>query len=52
MSANNETGVRQPMREIGEICAKRKVLFHTDAIQSAGKEEIDLAAWQVSAPSA
>jgi cysteine desulfurase len=49
MSANNETGVRQPMREFGEICAKRKVLFHTDAIQSAGKEEIDLAAWQVSA---
>ena len=49
MSANNETGVRQPMRELGEVCAKRKVLFHTDAIQSAGKEEIDLAAWQVSA---
>jgi cysteine desulfurase len=49
MSANNETGTRQPMREIGEICAKRKILFHTDAIQSAGKEEIDLAAWQVSA---
>jgi len=48
MSANNETGIRQPMREIGEICAKRGVLFHTDAIQSAGKEEIDLAAWQVS----
>jgi cysteine desulfurase len=37
------------MREIGEICAKRKILFHTDAIQSAGKEEIDLAGWQVSA---
>lgn len=49
MSANNETGVCQPMRELGEICAKRKVLLHTDAIQSAGKEEIDLAAWQVSA---
>jgi cysteine desulfurase len=49
MSANNETGVRQPMRELGEICAKHGVLFHTDAIQSAGKEEIDLAAWQVSA---
>jgi cysteine desulfurase len=49
VSANNETGVRQPMRELGEICAKRKILFHTDAIQSAGKEEIDLAAWQVSA---
>jgi cysteine desulfurase len=49
MSANNETGVRQPMREIGEICAKRNILFHTDAIQSAGKEEIDLGGWQVSA---
>jgi len=49
MSANNETGVRQPMREIGEICAKHKVLFYTDAIQSGGKEEIDLAEWQVGA---
>ena len=49
MSANNETGVCQPMREIGEICAKRGVLFHTDAIQSAGKEPLDLRGWQVSA---
>src|SRR5476649_1987931 len=49
MSANNETGVRQPMRELGEICAKRGVLFHTDAIQSAGKEPLDLAGWQVGA---
>lgn len=49
MSANNETGVRQPMREIGEICARCGVLFHTDAIQSAGKELLDLAGWQVSA---
>jgi cysteine desulfurase len=49
MSANNETGVCQPMREIGESCAKRGVLFHTDAIQSAGKEPIDLRAWQVNA---
>ena len=49
MSANNETGVRQPMREIGEICAKSGVLFHTDAIQSAGKEPLDLKGWQVSA---
>src|SRR5277367_4610588 len=45
MSANNETGVCQPMREIGEICAKRGVLFHTDAIQGAGKETIDLPGW-------
>ena len=49
MSANNETGVRQPMRELGAICAKRDVLFHTDAVQSAGKEPLDLAEWQVSA---
>ena len=51
MSANNETGVRQPMRELGEICAKRGVFFHTDAIQSAGKEPLDFAEWQVSAVS-
>jgi len=51
MSANNETGVRQPMREIGEICAKKGILFHTDAIQSAGKESFDLKGWQVSAVS-
>jgi cysteine desulfurase len=49
MSANNETGVRQPLRELGAICAKRGVLFHTDGVQSAGKEPIDLAGWQVSA---
>ncbi len=51
MSANNETGVRQPMRKIGAICAQRGVLFHTDAVQSAGKEAIDLAGWQVGAAS-
>jgi cysteine desulfurase len=49
MSANNETGVRQPMRELGAICARRGVFFHTDAVQSAGKEALDLAGWQVSA---
>ena len=46
MSANNETGVCQPMRELGEVCAQRGVLFHTDAVQSAGKEPLDLAGWQ------
>jgi cysteine desulfurase len=39
------------MRELGEICARHGVLFHTDAIQSAGKEPLDLAGWQVGAVS-
>lgn len=49
MSANNETGTRQPMRELGAVCARHGVLFHTDAIQSAGKERIEIANWQISA---
>jgi cysteine desulfurase len=49
MSANNETGVCQPMRELGAICARHKIPFHSDAVQSAGKEPLDLAGWQLSA---
>ena len=40
MSANNETGVRQPVAELSAICRKRSVLFHTDAIQTFGKEAL------------
>jgi cysteine desulfurase len=40
MTANNETGVRQPAAEIAAICRERGVLFHTDAIQSLGKEPL------------
>ena len=40
MSANNETGVRHPVGEIGAICRERGVLFHSDAIQSFGKEPV------------
>ena len=47
MASNNETGVIQPMAEIGAVCAKRGVPFHTDAVQAAGKIPIDVAAWQV-----
>ncbi len=37
MWANNETGVLQPIRAIGQICQKAGVLFHTDATQAVGK---------------
>jgi cysteine desulfurase len=40
MSANNETGVRHPVGEIGALCRERGVLFHCDAIQSFGKEPL------------
>jgi cysteine desulfurase len=42
MWANNETGVLFPVKEIGEICRSRGVLFHCDAVQAAGKVEIDV----------
>jgi cysteine desulfurase len=37
MIANNETGVVQPVTEIGKIAQERGILFHTDAVQAAGK---------------
>ncbi len=40
MSANNETGTLQPVREAARICRERGVLFHSDAIQSFGKEAL------------
>ena len=36
MYANNEIGTIQPIREIGAVCRKKKVLFHTDAVQAMG----------------
>ena len=42
MTANNETGVIQPMREISNICRARGVLLHSDMVQSFGKIETDL----------
>ncbi|MGD0567319.1 MAG: cysteine desulfurase NifS [Candidatus Sulfotelmatobacter sp.] len=42
MMANNETGVLQPVEEIGKIAAEAGVYFHTDAVQAAGKVPIDV----------
>src|SRR5882724_4628610 len=42
MMANNETGVLQPVEEIGKIAAEADVYFHTDAVQAAGKVAIDV----------
>ena len=40
MFVNNETGVIQPIKEIGEILAEENIFFHTDAVQATGKLEI------------
>jgi cysteine desulfurase len=42
MMANNETGVLQPVTEIGKVAAEAGVLFHTDAVQAAGKVALDV----------
>jgi cysteine desulfurase len=42
MMANNETGVLQPVDEVGKIAAEADVYFHTDAVQAAGKVPIDV----------
>jgi len=44
MHANNEIGVLHPIGDIGRICRERGTLFHTDAVQSFGKESIDVEA--------
>ncbi|HEX7286995.1 MAG TPA: aminotransferase class V-fold PLP-dependent enzyme [Candidatus Angelobacter sp.] len=42
MMANNETGVVQPVEEIGKIAEEADVFFHTDAVQAAGKVPVDV----------
>ncbi|MBN2491941.1 MAG: cysteine desulfurase [Planctomycetes bacterium] len=44
MHASNETGVVQPVEEIAAIARRRGILFHTDAVQTAGKLPVQLAA--------
>lgn len=42
MHANNETGTIQPIAEIADLARSKKIVFHTDAAQSAGKIEVDV----------
>lgn len=42
MAANNEVGTLQPIREIAALCKKKGVLFHSDAVQLAGKHKVDV----------
>lgn len=47
MAAHNETGVLQPIAEIGALCRARGILFHTDAAQAVGKIPIDVDAMSI-----
>jgi cysteine desulfurase len=47
MASNNEIGTLQPMVEIGRLCRERGVVFHSDAVQSAGRVPVDVDAWGV-----
>lgn len=47
MYANNEIGTIQPISEIGEICKKHGVIFHTDAVQAVGNVKIDVKAQNI-----
>ncbi len=42
MFANNEVGTIQPIEEIGAVCRKKGVIFHTDAVQAAGHIPVDV----------
>jgi len=44
MYANNEIGTIQPIREIGAVCRRKKVLFHTDAVQAVAHIPVDVQA--------
>lgn len=47
MTVNNEIGVIQPMEEIGKLCRKNKIFFHTDAAQAVGKIPLDVNKWNI-----
>ena len=47
MSANNETGVIQPIAELSKVAQKHSIPFHTDAVQAVGKLELALEEWGI-----
>jgi cysteine desulfurase len=47
MAANNEIGTLNPIAEIGKLTREKGILFHTDAVQAAGKVPVDVNAWNV-----
>ncbi|MEQ2301967.1 cysteine desulfurase [Ameca splendens] len=47
MTINNEIGVKQPVKEIGQICRSKGVFLHTDAAQAVGKIPISVSDWKV-----
>src|SRR4051794_35547969 len=51
MTANNETGVIQPMTDLARLCEERGVLLHSDMVQSFGKTETDLGRSKLAAAS-
>ena len=51
MHANNEIGVLQPLKEIGELCKKNKAIFHSDIAQSLGTTSVDVQLFNLHAAS-
>lgn len=47
MTANNEIGTIQPIEEIGELCRKHSIIFHTDAVQAVGHLPVDVKAQNI-----
>ncbi|XP_070703327.1 cysteine desulfurase [Pempheris klunzingeri] len=47
MTVNNEIGVKQPIKEIGQICRSKGIFLHTDAAQAVGKIPINVMDWKV-----
>ncbi|RPA94606.1 hypothetical protein L873DRAFT_1792858 [Choiromyces venosus 120613-1] len=47
MTVNNEIGIIQPIEEIGKLCRKKGIFFHTDGAQAVGKIPVDIGKWGI-----